>query len=147
MFELKIYLILTNFLKTKRKTASTSNRAAKTSDIDELNMNFIKMNLPEREFLNETEDTVKHDQDDEDEFKTDDLIEELNFKNQENNEDSNFEDDDDQEQVTQLVNLQKIIIFTFDTEKPRNLGGGQKNISFEYLTPSFFLQKFTLFQN
>jgi hypothetical protein len=69
----------------------------KPKDLVDLNENFSNMKLPYTETLNETTDTVREENYD------DDVIDELDFNK---NEDSNYEThSDDEEQVTQLVGV------------------------------------------
>jgi hypothetical protein len=86
-----------------RKTPSTSKAAFKSNDLVDLNENFNKMRLPISENLDETSETVQHENfDDADD---NDVIDELNFKSQDQNDDSNYEThSDDEEQLTKLVN-------------------------------------------
>lgn len=71
----------------------------KPKDLVDLNENFSNMKLPYTETLNETTDTVREENYD------DDVIDELDFNK---NEYSNYEThSDDEEQVTQLVGVFK----------------------------------------
>ena len=73
----------------------------KPKDLVDLNENFSNMKLPYTETLNETTDTVREENYD------DDVIDELDFNK---NEYSNYEThSDDEEQVTQLVGVFKWI--------------------------------------
>ena len=75
--------------------------------MNELNKNFTRMKLPDRESYEETakpSNNQKEHEYDEYDYENDNVIEELNFKNQSNNnEDSSFEDEEEEEQVAILV--------------------------------------------